>query len=81
MGIGISILLIAVGAIIAFAVNVAVSGVDLATVGVILMIVGAIGLVWSLIVATTSGRRPVGPGMTVIEDNPTIERTVVRERY
>ena len=81
MGIGISVFLIAVGAIIAFAVNVAVSGVDLATVGVILMIVGAIGLVWSLIVAASSGRRVVGPGTTVVEDNPSVERTVVRERY
>ena len=49
MGIGVSIFLIAVGAILAFAVNVAVSGIDLQVVGVILMIVGAIGLVASLL--------------------------------
>jgi hypothetical protein len=82
MGIGISVFLIAAGAIIAFAVNATVSGVDLATVGVILMVVGGIGLIWSLIVATTSGRgRVVGSGTTVIEDSPTVDRTVVRERY
>jgi hypothetical protein len=82
MGIGISVFLIAVGAIITFALNVAVSGVDLATVGVILMIVGGIGLVWSLLVVATSGRgRVVGPGTTVIQDSPTVDRTVVRERY
>ncbi|HEV7886973.1 MAG TPA: DUF6458 family protein [Acidimicrobiales bacterium] len=49
MGIGISIFLIAVGAILSFAVDVNTSGVDLNTVGVILMIVGAIGLLASLI--------------------------------
>jgi hypothetical protein len=50
MGIGVSILLIAIGAILAFAVSVTVSGIDLATVGVILMIVGAIGLVVDLLI-------------------------------
>jgi hypothetical protein len=49
MGIGVSIFLIAVGAILKFAVNATTSGVDLQTVGVILMIVGAIGLLASLI--------------------------------
>lgn len=49
MGIGVSILLLAIGAIIAFAVEVTVSGVDLAAVGWILMIVGAIGILLSLI--------------------------------
>lgn len=49
MGIGVSIFLIAVGAILSFAVEVTTEGVDLNTVGVILMIVGAIGLLASLI--------------------------------
>ena len=49
MGIGASIFLIAVGAILAFAVEFSVEGVDLETVGVILMIVGAIGLLASLL--------------------------------
>jgi hypothetical protein len=55
MGIGVSIFLIAVGAVLTFALNVAVTGVNLATVGVILMIVGGIGLLWSLIVMGSSG--------------------------
>jgi Domain of unknown function (DUF6458) len=50
MGIGTSILLIAVGAILRYAVNVTVSEIELQTVGLILMIVGAIGLVISLAV-------------------------------
>lgn len=47
MGIGVSVFLLAVGAILAFAVDVTVQGLDLDTVGVILMIVGAIGLLLS----------------------------------
>jgi hypothetical protein len=49
MGLGTSIFLIAVGAILDFAVTWRVQGVDLKTVGAILMIIGAIGLVLSLI--------------------------------
>ena len=48
MGLGVSIFLIAVGAILAFAVEVETQGFDLNTVGVILMIVGAIGLLLSM---------------------------------
>lgn len=57
MGIGVSIFLVAVGAILAFAVDAgAVAGVDLDVVGWILMIVGAIGLVWSLFAMAAAGR-------------------------
>jgi Domain of unknown function (DUF6458) len=49
MGIGASLLLIAVGAILIWAVDVQVSGVELVTVGWILLIVGAIGALLSLI--------------------------------
>lgn len=48
MGIGLSIFLVAVGAILTWAVSADVSGVDLNTVGVILMVVGAVGCVLSL---------------------------------
>jgi hypothetical protein len=49
MGIGVSLLLIAVGAILIWAVDVTVSGIELTTVGWILLIVGAIGALLSLI--------------------------------
>jgi hypothetical protein len=49
MGIGTSIFLIAVGAILTYAVDVQTEGVNLNTVGVILMVVGAIGVLLSLI--------------------------------
>jgi hypothetical protein len=49
MGISLSILLIAVGAVLTWAVSVELSGVDLTAVGVILMIVGILGLLLSLV--------------------------------
>lgn len=53
MGIGISLILIAAGAILAYAVDYNASGVNLDAIGVILMIVGAIGLVfWLLFLAS-----------------------------
>jgi Domain of unknown function (DUF6458) len=50
MGIGTSIVLIAVGAILRYAVNVTVEGIEIQTVGLILMVVGIVGLVISLAV-------------------------------
>ena len=50
MGIGVSIFLIAVGAILTFAVDVSTDGFNINTIGVILMIVGALGLLTSLII-------------------------------
>lgn len=49
MGIGVSIFLIAVGAILAWGVDVNTEGVNLDTIGVILMVVGAIGALFSLL--------------------------------
>jgi hypothetical protein len=49
MGISVSILLAAVGAILLWAVDAEVSGVDLDAVGVILLVVGIIGCTLSLV--------------------------------
>ncbi len=49
MGIGVSIFLLALGAILAFAVEFDTSGIDIDTVGIILMVVGALGLMLSLL--------------------------------
>ena len=49
MGISLSILLIAVGAVLAWAVDAEASGIDVQVAGIILVVVGAIGLVVSLI--------------------------------
>jgi Domain of unknown function (DUF6458) len=49
MGLGVGLLLIAVGAILTWAVTKDVSGVDIQVVGVILMIVGAVGILLDLL--------------------------------
>ncbi len=49
MGLGVSLILIAAGAILAWAVDVTVSGVNVQAVGVILLVVGIIGGVLSMI--------------------------------
>ncbi|TMM16261.1 MAG: hypothetical protein E6F98_01130 [Actinobacteria bacterium] len=49
MGLGVGILLAAVGAVLAFAVSATVSGVNIHTVGWILLIVGIAGIVLSMI--------------------------------
>jgi Domain of unknown function (DUF6458) len=54
---GTSIFLIAVGAILRYAVTASVSGLSITTIGLILMIVGAIGLVLSLLYMVTSRPR------------------------
>ena len=59
MRIGGSLVLIAIGAILKFAVTTSVSGVSLATVGVVLMVVGLAGLVISLVLANTARRTDV----------------------
>ena len=61
MAIGTSIFLIAVGAILRYAVNVTVEGVEIDTIGLILIVVGAIGLVISLAIIFLSGNDPRRP--------------------
>jgi predicted dinucleotide-utilizing enzyme len=59
MTIGVSILVMAVGAILKFAVADNIEDVDLQAVGVILMIAGAVGLVAGLIMAAMQRREVV----------------------
>jgi hypothetical protein len=79
MGIGISIFLLAVGAILAFAVEGELSGLDIDVVGVILMVVGAIGLC-TAVAFLSRGGRTLG-SRTIVETGRAVptERTVVRE--
>jgi Domain of unknown function (DUF6458) len=58
MGLGVSLILIAVGLVLALAVNADVSGVDINTIGWIVAIVGVVGLVLSMIFWSTWA----GPG-------------------
>jgi hypothetical protein len=59
MRIGTSLVLIAIGAILKFAVTTSVNGIDLNTVGVVLMVVGALGLVISMVMAANARRTEV----------------------
>ena len=61
MTIGASLFLIAVGAILNFAVTAEVAGVDLQTVGVILMITGGVGLVLGFVMMAAAGRGGAPP--------------------
>jgi Domain of unknown function (DUF6458) len=70
MQIGSSLFLIAVGAILAFAVTADISGLDIAVVGWILMAVGAIGLLFSLFFLSSGRSRRTA----------VVERPVVRDR-
>ena len=76
MGISLSILLVAIGAVLTWAVSVEVSGVDLTAVGVILMIVGIIGLLVSLVFWSSWGgfgardtAASSGPQTNIIKDD------------
>jgi hypothetical protein len=71
MGFGVSIVLVAAGAILAFAVSATVQGVNIHTVGWILLIVGIVGFVLSMIFWSSWA----GPGYftrrrTYIDDGP-----------
>jgi hypothetical protein len=71
MGLGVGIFLTALGAILAFAVNTSVSGIEIKTIGWILMAVGIAGIVLSMIFWSSWG----GPGgtrrrTTVVDDGP-----------
>jgi Domain of unknown function (DUF6458) len=78
VGIGTSIFLIAVGAILKYAVTAHVSGVNLDTVGVILMVVGIVGLLLSLLWMTIWADRR--RGSAVVTDRAVATEPVPRER-
>jgi len=67
MGIGTSLFLLAVGAILYFAVDADISGLEIKTIGIILMVIAVLGLLISLFFLSQARRAPV-------------ERTVVRDR-
>jgi hypothetical protein len=68
MTIGTSLFLIAVGAILRYAVETTVAGIDIETAGLILMIVGVIGLAIGLFMLASDRRRT--DERVVYEDRP-----------
>ncbi len=77
MRIGASLFLIAVGAILKFAVTKRVNGIDLSTVGVILLVIGIIGLLVEMFVWSNRRRTTVvtrDPGVTYVDPADRIVR-------
>ena len=71
MGLGVGLILAAVGAVLAFAVNTTVSGVDIHTVGWILLIVGIVGILLSLIFwSSWAGPGYLNRRRTVYDEGP-----------
>ena len=81
MGTGVSLILIAVGAVLAWAIHVTTSGFNVHTVGYILLVVGIVGLVLSLVFwsswagpayfnrrRTVTDVGPAGSRRTIVED-------------
>jgi len=79
MGIGVSIFLIALGAVLAFAVDVSTSGIDLNTIGVILMVVGVIGL--GVTLAVLNGGAWYGGGRTRMVQDGGRRTRIVDDAY
>jgi hypothetical protein len=87
MATGISLFFLAVGAILTFAVETNVSGVDLDTIGVILMVIGLLGMLFALVLWDSWSPRGyrndevvVGQRDVLIEDEP-VRRSVTRRVY
>ena len=85
MGIGVSVFLLAVGAVLAFAVHATVAGLDIHVVGWILMAAGAVGLIMTAAVFAPRTRRIVTEtramptGAAVLGSSVVPERAVTRE--
>jgi len=75
MGIGASIFLLALGAILAFAVNYSFSGIDINVIGYILMAAGALGLLLTTLLLNRNNNNH-GPRSTGVAT----EERVVRDR-
>ncbi len=78
MGIGAGVFLIAVGAILTFAIDVTVSGIDLKVVGIILMLAGLVGIAVDLAIFAPRRRSSRDAGGDPAYGNRTV---VERERY
>jgi Domain of unknown function (DUF6458) len=72
VGIGASVFLIALGAILTFAVHASVSGIAIHTVGVILMIAGALGLIVTLTIFAPRRRAALVERTTTTRTSPQI---------
>lgn len=87
MATGLSLFFLAVGAILTFAIETTVSGVDLDTIGVILMVIGLLGMLFSLVLWDSWGPRHRDDDVVVdrrdviIDDDVPARRSVSRRAY
>ncbi|GAA0317960.1 DUF6458 family protein [Kineococcus aurantiacus] len=79
MRLGTSIFLIAVGAILTFAVTFSVSGVDVHTVGVILMLVGVLGIILEFALFRPRTRRTTSTTTADPRSGTTTRQTTQRD--
>jgi hypothetical protein len=79
MTIGAGIFLIAVGAILKFATNLHVEGISIDTIGVILMVAGAVGLILGIFQEFIWSRRRVPPGEAPVEERREVRDPAYRE--
>lgn len=77
MGIGVSFILIAAGAILRWGVTANAEGVNLDTIGLILLVVGVVGLVLSMLFWTTWGSYGVSRRREVVDAGPTRDERVI----
>lgn len=76
MGIGLGIVLLVIGAILAFAVNYTVSGIDMTTIGYILMAAGVLALLLGLVINT---QRTNTTHREVVDRNAEVRRRDVED--
>jgi Domain of unknown function (DUF6458) len=76
MRVGLSLILLAAGAILTWGVTATVSGVNIHVVGVILMVVGALGIVLSLIAMSSAGGGPGSVRRRDVVTGPSGDQTV-----
>ena len=69
MGIGVSLFLLAVGAILTFAVEVTTEGFNINTIGIILMIVGGLGLLLTMLFWSDSAPLGAARRRTVVSED------------
>jgi hypothetical protein len=87
MATGLSLFFLAVGAILTFAVDTTVSGIEIDTIGVILMVIGLLGMLFSLVLwdSWTPRRRDddlvVSHRDVVLDDEAPLRRSVTRRVY
>ena len=88
MATGLSLFFLAVGAILTFAIDTTVNGVDLDTIGVILMVIGLLGMLFSLVLWDNWSPRArrdddvvVDRRDVVVDDEAPVRRSVSRRAY